>query len=100
MRSTRRRSVEGVQAGGAQGDQAKAMADLDASLMQRLDEDSATNHKLLESLRATQVGRRLSVLHLSLYDVCGGIDTGHIWKFITAQMRAGVQWLMNQLGQK
>ncbi|KAL3159508.1 hypothetical protein ABBQ38_009926 [Trebouxia sp. C0009 RCD-2024] len=54
VRSARRRSSEGVQAGGAQGDQAKAMADLDASLMQRLDEDSATNHKLLESLRATQ----------------------------------------------
>ena len=32
------------------------MADLDASLMQRLDEDSATNHKLMESLKATQVG--------------------------------------------
>ena len=31
------------------------MADLDASLMQRLDEDSATNHKLLESLKAAQV---------------------------------------------
>lgn len=41
---------------GAQEEQAKAMADLDASLMQRLDEDSATNHKLMESLKATQVG--------------------------------------------
>lgn len=40
---------------GGQEDQAKAMADLDASLMQRLDEDSATNHKLMESLKATQV---------------------------------------------
>ncbi len=38
-----------------EGEQAKAMADLDASLMQRLDEDSATNHRLLDSLRAVQV---------------------------------------------
>ena len=41
---------------GGQEDQAKAMADLDSSLMQRLDEDSATSHKLMESLKATQVG--------------------------------------------
>ena len=38
-----------------EGEQAKAMADLDASLMQRLDEDSATSHRLLDSLRAAQV---------------------------------------------
>ena len=66
VRSAKPGSGEGVQAPGAQGDQAKAMADLDASLMQRLDEDSATNHKLLESLRATQVGRHQSVLQLMM----------------------------------
>ncbi len=38
-----------------EGGHAKAMADLDASLMQRLDEDSATNHRLLDSLTAAQV---------------------------------------------
>lgn len=50
--------ARGYQAKGdqANGDQAKAMADLDASLMQRLDEDCATNHRLMESLKATQVG--------------------------------------------
>ena len=46
------RNGEGVP---GEGEQAKAMADLDASLMQRLDEDSATNHRLLDSLRAAQV---------------------------------------------
>lgn len=46
------RNGEGAQ---GEGQQAKAMADLDASLMQRLDEDSATNHRLLDSLRAAQV---------------------------------------------
>ena len=46
------------------------MADLDASLMQRLDEDSATNHKLMESLKATQVGMHQCLLHLCLCDVC------------------------------
>ena len=46
------RNGEGAQ---GEGQQAKAMADLDASLMQRLDEDSATNHRLFDSLRAAQV---------------------------------------------
>ena len=41
--------------GPGEGEQAKAMADLDTSLMQRLDEDSATNHRLLDSLKAAQV---------------------------------------------
>ena len=55
--SAKSRSGEGRrESKGGQEDQAKAMADLDASLMQRLDEDSATNHKLMESLKATQVG--------------------------------------------
>ncbi|KAL0031206.1 hypothetical protein WJX77_009499 [Trebouxia sp. C0004] len=45
------RNGEGVP---GEGEQAKAMADLDASLMQRLDEDSATNHRLLDSLKAAQ----------------------------------------------
>ena len=47
---------EGVSEGAkAEGQQAKAMADLDASLMQRLEEDSATNHKLLNTLKDAQV---------------------------------------------
>ena len=52
MWSVEPRSGEGAQTEGAH---AKAMADLDASLMQRLDEDRATNHKLLQSLQAAQV---------------------------------------------
>ena len=59
---------------GDQQDQAKAMADLDASLMQRLDEDSATNHKLMESLKATQVGVWLSCMSAVLR-LC--IRSGH-----------------------
>ena len=39
-----------------EGQQAKAIADVDASLMQRLDEDSAANRKLLHSLKEAQVG--------------------------------------------
>ncbi len=46
------RNGEGAE---GEGQQAKAMADLDASLMQRLDEDSTTNHRLLDSLKAAQV---------------------------------------------
>lgn len=46
------RSEEGAR---GEGQQAKAMADLDASLMQRLEEDSATNHRLLDSLKQAQV---------------------------------------------
>ena len=41
--------------GGPPGVHDKAMADLDASLMQRLEQDDATNTKLLEALKTAQV---------------------------------------------
>ena len=68
------RNGDGSQAEGAR---AKAMADLDASLMQRLDEDSATNHKLLETLKVAQVTATLAspsilVPHVLMIDMtCG-----------------------------
>lgn len=88
-RSAKPCSGEGVQAPGAAADQAKAMADLDASLMQRLDEDSATNHKLLESLRATQVGRHQSVLQISASLCCAMKEGQETCMFVARSLSAG-----------
>lgn len=61
------RNGEGAQ---GEGQQAKAMADLDATLMQRLDEDSATNHRLLDSLSAARVRAFGAITCLELCSCC------------------------------
>ena len=46
--------------------QNQTLADVDASLMQRLDQESSNNHRLLEAIKAAQVGYRMLTYHVSL----------------------------------
>ena len=45
--------------------QSQALADVDASLMQRLDQEGSNNHRLLEAIKAAQVSETPDALYLS-----------------------------------
>lgn len=58
--------------------QSQALADVDASLMQRLDQEGSNNHRLLEAIKAAQVSEACDAFCLfPTFERSDGTDLKH-----------------------